>query len=37
MNAFMNFKLQVSKGYTEVCETNPSQFKNIITETIIIY
>ena len=33
----MNFKLQISKGHTEVCETNPSQLKSIITKTIIIY
>ena len=32
----MNFKLQVSKGYTEVFETNPRKLKNI-TKIIIIY
>ena len=31
----MNFKLQGSKGYTEVFETNPRKLKNITK--IIIY
>ena len=32
----MNIKLQVSKAYTEVFETNPRKLKNI-TKIIIIY
>ena len=32
----MNFKLQVSMGYTEVFETNPGQLKSINLTTYII-
>ena len=32
----MNFKLQVSTGYSEVFETNPSQLKSINLTTALL-